>query len=109
MPMGIANSEPSPVTISVPTMALAIPPPDSPTGFGIFVKKSQFSAWTPSLMTKNSTNASGTSAISTESAQKPTNADDSSFRVRCARVTRPPPISDPGSAGGAFAPSPCSR
>ena len=33
--------------ISVPTMALAMPPPGSPTGFGICVKKSQFSAWTP--------------------------------------------------------------
>jgi len=37
--------------ISVPTMALAMPPPVSPTGFGIFVKKSQFSAVAPSLIT----------------------------------------------------------
>jgi hypothetical protein len=40
----MANSEPSPVTISVPTIALAIPPPASPTGFGIFVKKSRLTA-----------------------------------------------------------------
>jgi hypothetical protein len=33
--------------MSVPTMALAMPPPVSPTGFGICVKKSTFSAWMP--------------------------------------------------------------
>ncbi len=32
-----------PIRISVPTMALAMPPPVSPTGFGILVKKSQLS------------------------------------------------------------------
>ena len=35
-------SEPRPSNISEPTMALAIPPPASPTGFGRCVKKSQF-------------------------------------------------------------------
>ena len=37
--------------ISVPTIAFAIPPPVSPTGFGIFVKKSQFSEEKPCLRT----------------------------------------------------------
>ena len=37
--------------ISVPTMALAMPPPISPTGFGICVKKSRFSDWIPWLTT----------------------------------------------------------
>jgi hypothetical protein len=49
--MGMANVDPSPATISVPTMALAIPPPCSPTGFGMCVKKSRLSAPNPSLMT----------------------------------------------------------
>ena len=31
----------------MPTIALAMPPPVSPTGFGIFVKKSQFSDENP--------------------------------------------------------------
>ena len=53
MPIGTANSDPSPVKISVPTMALAMPPPVSPTGFGIFVKKSRLSDEMPWLTTKN--------------------------------------------------------
>ena len=73
MPTGIASSEPSPVRISVPTMALAMPPPGSPTGSGMCVKKSRLSAWMPWLTTKNRMNASGTSASSTDSAQ---NADE---------------------------------
>ena len=40
-----------PISISVPTMAFAMPPPGSPTGFGIFVKKSQFSEENPCLTT----------------------------------------------------------
>ena len=39
------------MSISVPTIALAIPPPVSPTGLGIFVKKSQFSDEKPCWMT----------------------------------------------------------
>ena len=44
MPMGMASIAPRPDSISVPTMAFAMPPPVSPTGTGIFVTKSQFSA-----------------------------------------------------------------
>jgi len=50
-PIGTAKSAAIPMRISVPTMALAIPPPVSPTGFGILVKKSQFNAPAPSLIT----------------------------------------------------------
>ncbi len=39
------------MSISEPTRALAIPPPVSPTGLGIFVKKSQLSDENPCLMT----------------------------------------------------------
>ena len=38
---GMPARLPSPTCIAVPTMALAMPPPVSPTGLGIFVKKSQ--------------------------------------------------------------------
>ena len=41
-PTGMPMSEASPRSSSVPTMALAMPPPASPTGFGSWVKKSQF-------------------------------------------------------------------
>src|SRR3954453_23167145 len=50
-PTGTANAAAIPMRISVPAMALAMPPPLSPTGFGIFVKKSKFSAPNPSLTT----------------------------------------------------------
>ena len=43
MPMGMARSAPRPDSMSVPTIAFAMPPPGSPTGTGIFVKKFQFS------------------------------------------------------------------
>ncbi len=49
MPIGTAINDPRPVRISVPTIALAMPPPGSPTGFGMCRKKSRFSDWTPSL------------------------------------------------------------
>ena len=39
------------MSVSVPTMAFAMPPPGSPTGFGIFVKKSQLSEEKPCLTT----------------------------------------------------------
>ena len=55
-------------------------------------KKSRLSAWKPSLSTKNRMNASGTSAISTEPAQKPTNSDDFSFRHVVAFMPSPPPL-----------------
>ena len=40
-----------PISIRVPTIAFAMPPPLSPTGFGIFVKKSQFRDEKPCLRT----------------------------------------------------------
>ena len=39
------------MSVSVPMMAFAMPPPGSPTGFGIFVKKSQLSEERPCLIT----------------------------------------------------------
>jgi hypothetical protein len=47
MPMGTAIAAARPVSIKVPTIAFAIPPPGSPTGRGLCVKKSRLSDWTP--------------------------------------------------------------
>src|SRR5437660_12246959 len=43
-PTGIPMSDASPSNWNVPAMALAMPPPASPTGLGSFVKKSPFTA-----------------------------------------------------------------
>ena len=48
MPLMIADRDRerarrAPTSISVPTIAFAMPPPGSPTGLGILVKKSQLS------------------------------------------------------------------
>ncbi len=51
IPIGIARVAAIPIRISVPTIALAMPPPASPTGLGIFVKKSQLSEEKPCWMT----------------------------------------------------------
>src|SRR5437868_14929816 len=79
-PIGIAISDPNEVTRRVPTIALAMPPPGSPTGLGIWVKKPTFSDWMPWLTTKNSTNASGTRAMSTDRPQNATNSEETTFR-----------------------------
>ena len=50
-PIGTAKSAAIPMRISVPTIALAMPPPTSPTGFGMCVKKARFSAPIPSFTT----------------------------------------------------------
>ena len=44
---GIPKSAASPTSLRDPTMAFAIPPPDSPTGFGRFVRKAQLMAPAP--------------------------------------------------------------
>ena len=80
MPIGTAITAARPLSISVPTIAFAMPPPVSPTGVGMCVKKARLSDRMPWLTTKNRTNASGISASSTAPAQKPTNSDDSSLR-----------------------------
>ena len=41
-PMGTPSTAACPSKMNVPTMALAMPPPVSPTGFGNWVKKAQF-------------------------------------------------------------------
>ena len=89
MPVGMAKSAPSPTMISVPTMALAMPPPVSPTGFGIWVKKSTLSARTPSLTTKKKMKASGTSATAIDSPQKPTKTADFALRQVADVMRRP--------------------
>ena len=67
-----------------------MPPPLSPTGFGICVKKSIFSACTPCLITKKRMNDSGTSATSTDSPQNATKHEDRTLR-QAVRVIMPPP------------------
>ncbi len=42
-PIGTAITAASPASISVPTTALAMPPPASPTGVGMCVKNATFS------------------------------------------------------------------
>jgi len=71
-------------------MAFAIPPPASPTGCGILVKKSQLSACNPRDTTKNRMNASGVRATTTEAAHRPTAIRDV-VRRRHVRVMRRPP------------------
>ena len=88
-PIGTAISAARPLMISVPTIEFSIPPPASPTGVGMWVKKARFSDWMPWLTTKNSTSASGTSASSTAPAQNPTNNDDSILRRVVALMRSP--------------------
>jgi len=47
MPTGSPISTASPIMMRLPTMALATPPPTSPTGFGRWRKKSTLMAETP--------------------------------------------------------------
>src|SRR5829696_2645563 len=81
MPIGIAISDPSPVRMRVPTIEFAIPPPASPTGAGMCVKNSMFSARMPWDTTKNKIIASGINASRTAPAQNATNSDDSALRL----------------------------
>ncbi len=69
-PTGIAKAAPNPIRISVPTIAFAMPPPDSPTGAGMLKKKARFSERMPCVMTRNRIRASGTSAIRTANAHR---------------------------------------
>ena len=62
MPIGSPIAAAMPMRISVPTIALAIPPPGSPTGFGISVKKSSEMALAPSLTRWNRMKMSGSVA-----------------------------------------------
>ena len=82
MPMGTAMSAARPMRMPVPTMALAIPPPVSLTGFGISVKKAQLRAGRPCRRTKKRMKASGTRATTTESAHRKVMAAEVSLRTR---------------------------
>ncbi len=50
-PIGTAIAEAIPIRYRVPSIAFAMPPPFSPTGLGIFVKKSQLSDENPFWIT----------------------------------------------------------
>src|SRR5213593_4862796 len=82
IPIGTAMPAARPTRISVPTMALAMPPPGSPTGFGIWVKNARLSAGSPCPITKNRMNPSGIRARATEAAQKQTTAPETALRRR---------------------------
>src|SRR5205085_1944124 len=86
MPTGTASSAARPMRMPVPTIAFAIPPPVSPTGFGIWVKKARSRAGTPRTNTKNSTMARGTSATRTAAAQSPLITFETSLRMRYRRA-----------------------
>src|SRR5207245_3758679 len=86
IPTGTAGAAARPSRISVPTIALAIPPPGSPTGFGIWVKKAGRRAGSPWRTTKNRMSPSGTSARTTEAAQKTSTAREVARRRRSSPV-----------------------
>src|SRR5712692_3950303 len=98
IPTGTARSAARPIRISVPTMAFAMPPPVSPTGFGMCVKKSQVRAGSPCLTTKKRMNPRGRSASRTERPLKPTTIPDTMRRRAALRVTGSP-CRDGGGAG----------
>ena len=50
-PMGTARNDAMAISTTVPKIALAMPPPTSPTGLGICVKNAQFSDPAPCLIT----------------------------------------------------------
>src|SRR6185503_2499498 len=59
IPIGIAIIDDIATMIILPTSALLIPPPGSPTGAGTLVKKCQFTCITPCLMIYTSITISG--------------------------------------------------
>ena len=81
-PTGTANTAPSAVTISVPAIALAMPPPGSPTGVGMCVKKSSVSDCTPRVTAKNRMKPSGSSANSTAVPQSAVITKETPARTR---------------------------
>src|SRR5882672_3229812 len=91
-PTGTATSAARPMSTRVPRMAFAMPPPGSPTGFGIWVKKSRFTAVSPCRATKNSRKPSGARASPTDSTQKATTSRETRRRLHCAPGIRPSPV-----------------
>src|SRR5262245_14189532 len=73
-------------------MAFAMPPPISPTGFGIWVKKSKLTAPSPWRATKKSRNPSGASASPTERIEKATTSRETRRRRHRPRGTGPGPL-----------------
>ena len=47
MPTGTSMAAASPTMMRLPTMAFDIPPPGTPAGVGVWVKKSADKAWIP--------------------------------------------------------------
>ena len=58
-------SDPSPTIMNVPKIALAIPPPETPTGVGRLVKKLRLSTGAPLMTTSPMMSASGVTARTT--------------------------------------------
>ena len=62
MPTGNPTTDAMPISISVPRIAFAMPPPDSPTGFGMCVKKPIDNAPAPCFSRYARMTTSGTTA-----------------------------------------------
>ena len=87
-------------------MALAMPPPGSPTGVGMCVKKSSVSACTPRVTAKKRMKASGTSANSTAMPQSAVMTKETPLRTRGLLMRAPPAALTTGAARRAV-PLPC--
>ena len=72
--------------ITVPTIAFAMPPPDSPNGAAFWVKKSRFSAGKPFFATEISTIASTATASSAAAVARPSMICPVSLRRRARGV-----------------------
>ena len=108
----MAISEPRPVSISVPTMALAMPPPASPTGRGIWVKNAKLSGL--DALADDEEQHEGERhqrQRARTAAQKATNSDGHELAPEAAGIMRPTPR--PRHDGRRDTPSrglrPCSR
>src|ERR1700753_4351083 len=60
IPIGIAMTAATTMMITLPSKALAMPPPASPTGLGTFTRKCQLILVIPALMMKTNIAISGT-------------------------------------------------
>jgi len=88
-PSGTPMRQAIPTMYNVPAIPFPTPPPVSPTGAGIAVKKLQSSPAIPREITSQSSEISGTSATPSASAQSPVISQFTARRVRIDLMPRP--------------------
>jgi hypothetical protein len=88
-PSGTPMRQAIPTMYKVPAMPFPTPPPVSPTGAGMAVKKLQSSPAIPREITSQSSETSGTSATPSASAQSPVINQLTARRVRIDLMPRP--------------------